>query len=292
MKKLIHRAIRMSGFACFVVLCSSVRAWGQQTEGERIFKTVCFACHTINGGRLVGPDLANVDKRRNEDWIIHFVQSSQSMIKGGDEYAVKLFATYNRIPMPDHKYTADQVRSIIAYIAANSSTADTATVGNVAQPVTPAHAPATPQDIREGEALFVGARRFENGGAVCLSCHSIDHQGVPTGGTLGRNLTHAHSRLGDAGVTAILTSPPFPAMNRAFEGTPLTSQEAFQVASFIRSVDGTSARKLPRGVLFFVSGLCGAMLVLGLFLAMWVRGKTCSVNDKIYARQVKAIWKS
>ncbi len=46
------------------------------SDGEQIFKsTGCTACHTIGGGKLVGPDLQGVLDRRSEDEIIKFVQN-------------------------------------------------------------------------------------------------------------------------------------------------------------------------------------------------------------------------
>jgi len=94
-------------------LLSSTLVFGQ-SEGERLFKQVCFTCHTIGRGRLIGPDLANVQNRRPEDWIIQFVQSSQTVIKSGDAYANTLFNQYNKLIMPDNKFSADQIRAIHA----------------------------------------------------------------------------------------------------------------------------------------------------------------------------------
>ena len=34
-----------------------------QADGEQIFKTNCVSCHTIGGGRLIGPDLEGVTKK-------------------------------------------------------------------------------------------------------------------------------------------------------------------------------------------------------------------------------------
>ena len=39
--------------------------------GEQAFKTKCAACHTIGGGKLVGPDLKEVTTRRDDAWLHH-----------------------------------------------------------------------------------------------------------------------------------------------------------------------------------------------------------------------------
>src|SRR4030095_7710381 len=72
--------------------------------------------HNVNK-QLTGPALAGVADRRSVEWIIKFVQSSQSVIKGGDKDAVALFQQFNRIPMPDHPdLTADNIKNIVEFI--------------------------------------------------------------------------------------------------------------------------------------------------------------------------------
>lgn len=84
-------------------------------EGKDLF-AVCAACHTIGGGKLIGPDLKGVNDRRDEAWLIKFIQNSQALVQAGDELAVKLFAEYNNIPMPPNNLTDDQVRTLLKYI--------------------------------------------------------------------------------------------------------------------------------------------------------------------------------
>jgi len=84
-------------------------------DGRELF-TVCAACHTIGGGKLIGPDLKGVNERHDEAWLIKFIQNSQEMIQSGDETAVKLFAEYKNIPMPPNNLTDDQVRTLLLYI--------------------------------------------------------------------------------------------------------------------------------------------------------------------------------
>ena len=84
-------------------------------EGEQLFKTMCKACHHLEM-RLVGPALKDVDQRHSEDWLIKFIKSSQSVIASGDQTAIDLFNTYNKVPMPDQDLSDDQIRSILAYI--------------------------------------------------------------------------------------------------------------------------------------------------------------------------------
>ena len=73
------------------------------SDGEQIFKsTGCTACHTIGGGKLVGPDLQGVLDRRSEDEIIKFVQNP------GD-FGVTLMAP--------QALDADEIKAVLAYIS-------------------------------------------------------------------------------------------------------------------------------------------------------------------------------
>ncbi len=105
-----------------LLLASSCIKVSAQDTGETSFKQTCAACHTIGKGRLVGPDLANIQQRRPQDWIANFIKSSQSVIKSGDKYADSLFLAYNQLVMPDHPSMSDeQVKNLISYIETKSA---------------------------------------------------------------------------------------------------------------------------------------------------------------------------
>jgi mono/diheme cytochrome c family protein len=84
--------------------------------GKSTFTTYCTSCHRL-GTVLTGPDLIDVDKRRNINWIIQFVRSSQSVIKNGDKEAVALFEKFNKIQMPAHPFLKEiEIKNIVEYI--------------------------------------------------------------------------------------------------------------------------------------------------------------------------------
>lgn len=114
-------------FATALITTISALAAPPAEEGKSIFTTRCAGCHNVNR-ILTGPALAGVDQRRSIDWIINFVHSSQSVVKSGDPYAVALFNKFNKIQMPDHPdLTADNIKSIVEYIKAESGGANTKT---------------------------------------------------------------------------------------------------------------------------------------------------------------------
>ena len=103
----------LSGF--FTILLFTNLSFSQTAEAEANF-AVCKACHTIGGGKLVGPDLQGVTERHDEAWLIKFIQNSQELINSGDPAAVKVFEENNKIPMPPNNLTPDQIRDILLYI--------------------------------------------------------------------------------------------------------------------------------------------------------------------------------
>ena len=252
--------------------------------GEQIFKTVCAACHTVNAGRLVGPDLAGVHQRRERDWLRRFVKSSQTMVTGGDPVAVELFTQFNNVPMPDNNYSERQIDEILDFIGKLS---DEGGVFSLV-PVAPRRA-ATAEEIDQGLNMFQGRHRFANGGPACNSCHHVKNDAVIGGGVLAKELTSVFSRLGAPGVQAILGMPPFPVMEQAYANKALTEDEIFSLVAFLEEADEQQAFQQPRdyGVKLFASGLVGLVVLMGLYSLVWRRRKRRSVNHDIYARQVR-----
>src|SRR3990172_8935296 len=90
-----NRQIILSVVYCLL----SILAYAQ--DGEQLFKTNCASCHTVGNGKLVGPDLKDVQSRYEEQRLLKWIKSSQTLIKAGDTQAVRLFNEYYKIPMPD-----------------------------------------------------------------------------------------------------------------------------------------------------------------------------------------------
>ncbi len=98
------------------ILFACVSFANAQDKGEKLFKTVCVACHTIGKGKLVGPDLKGMTNRYDEKWLTSWIKSSQTMVKKGDPKAVKAFNAGGKIPMPDNNFSDADIKSIIAYV--------------------------------------------------------------------------------------------------------------------------------------------------------------------------------
>lgn len=279
----------MGVLAVFVSLGHSHSGWAQG-PGEQIFKTTCFACHTIGGGRLVGPDLVAVHERRSQDWLERFVISSQSMVTDGDAQAVALFEEFNRIPMPDSNLSEEQSRQVLDYIKSQSSNRTSGTTAVEEVQAVPAE-PASEEEILTGQELFQGNIRLANGGAACNSCHEVRNDAVIGGGILATELTTVFSRMGSTGVTAILGQAPFPIMQAAYKDQSLTDDEITALVAFLEYADSEEYNQLPRdyGVGLFLSGFAGAGALFMLFAFVWRGRKKGSVNQAIYDRQIKSV---
>lgn len=104
-------------FIFLFILLTSIYHNTFSQNGESVFRQNCAACHRIGQGRLVGPDLLNIHNIRDSVWLVDFIKSSQTMIKSGDEEAVKIFKEYNNIIMPDFNYLSDtDISSVLTYI--------------------------------------------------------------------------------------------------------------------------------------------------------------------------------
>lgn len=250
-----------------------------QSQGEQLFKQKCTACHTIGGGKLIGPDLANVRERRTEEWIIKFVQSSQSVIKSGDSIAAAVFNQHNKVVMPDQDLNANQIKSIIAYVSAKSS--DTINLNQKTPTQILNTASITTADIERGKNIFEGTVKLTNGGPACISCHNIDNPAVFNGGLLAKDLTNAFSRLGAVGIDATLRNPPFPAMVNSFGSASLTDREIKDLLAFLYDSDQRGAVQstpLISQFVLLIGIILGLNIALVVFLFIWQRVKKYSVN--------------
>lgn len=135
------------------------------------------------------------------------------------------------------------------------------------------------RDIKAGEALFTGQRRFQNGGPPCATCHSVAALPFPSGGTMAPDLTHEYSKLGPEGMHCALRTLYFPAMNALFLKRQLTDQEERGLSAFFQNADSSGRLNCHTG-LFGAAGVVG---LLGLGGITWVsgRGRVHSVRRKL-----------
>ncbi len=234
-----------------------------EEQGEKLFSDRCTACHSIGGGRLVGPDLKGVVERRESSWLRRIIQEPDKLLADGDELATQLLREFNNVPMPNVGLSEDEVDALIAYLetAASAGQAQQSPPGGSAAEQGP------PGDAKSGLRLFTGATRLANGGAACAACHSVAGVGALGGGSLGPDLTGVYQRLGKAGLAAALKGLPFPSMREIYEYRPLTAQELADLLAFFAQAQGEQARS--GNSRFFLLGLGGFALLMALPPIFW-----------------------
>lgn len=87
-----------------------------QPDGAQIYKANCTACHTIGGGRLVGPDLEGITEKREADWLKKWINSSSELIASGDADAIAIFEEYNRSAMTDFYFSDEDMAALLTYL--------------------------------------------------------------------------------------------------------------------------------------------------------------------------------
>jgi cytochrome c551/c552 len=98
-----------------LLMLISMSSFAQTAQDEKNFQQ-CKACHNIDGAKLIGPNLKGISEKRDEAWLIKFIQNSQEMIQNGDELAVQVYNENNKIPMPSQDFTDEEVRGLLLYI--------------------------------------------------------------------------------------------------------------------------------------------------------------------------------
>lgn len=286
-------------FCCVFLLVSAVTGAFAQRSGDVLFNSFCNVCHSINKGKLIGPDLADVHKRRSGEWLLEFIKSSQLMIKKGDPDAIALFKEFNQTVMPDAPYSNDEIKLILIYIAEKSPGGITkvaedtpSAAGEVTEPEEPIRSveEATEDEIKIGRMLFAGEQRLNGRGPACISCHHVKNDKLIGGGLLAKDLTAAFSRMNEAGIKAIVSNSPFPAMKEAYAGALVNDEEAYALTAFLKYADeqqyGQHARNYQHYLL--IAGAIGLVTLLAIFSMIWRNRRKEIINHKIFNRQIKS----
>ncbi len=98
-----------------------------QEAGQQIFDSLCTACHTIGGGKLIGRDLAGVTSRREESWLKRQIIEPEMLLAENDPIALQLLQEANNIPMVPLGLDDAKVGAVIAYLKSTEQKANVVT---------------------------------------------------------------------------------------------------------------------------------------------------------------------
>ena len=271
--------MKLALLAAVIALGSPVgiAAGADGDQGEALFKTKCASCHTFGGGDTVGPDLKGVTDRHDPETLRRFIAEPDKLIAEGDPAVEALVAKYRGVQMPNLGLAPTEVDALVSYLETRDSGGGTST----AAPQGPK--PAEQGDAATGEDLFDGSKAFANGGAACISCHTLAGAGTLGGGRVGPDLTTAYDRYGGAkGLASVLTTVAFPTMVPVYEDHALTKQEAASLAAYLATtVDEQPAD--DRTWLLVALGAGVTVCLLALAFLVWPRRRHLDVRRRLVA---------
>jgi mono/diheme cytochrome c family protein len=238
--------------------------WTCRAQDAAIFyRRNCAACHSIGGGRLLGPDLKGVEGRKDRKWLTHFLRDPKETLEEGDPFGKQIQADAKGMVMPQVPGIDEAMAgALLDYIS-----------GGGAQPAAAAGAPEaafSPADALLGEALAVGKQRLANGGPPCASCHAFAGlEGPAGGGKLGPDLTNEFKKLGGRqGLAAWLGAPPTPTMQAIYAVHSLKAQEVAAITAWLKSQPLDRPAKQGRSWIVLL-GPGGCIAGLLLMNALW-----------------------
>lgn len=87
---------------------------GLVARGQDLFTSKgCTACHTIGGGKLIGPDLKGMGEKRDVEWLKAWIKAPSNMLT--DPIIQELLKEYF-VPMPDVGLTDEETEALVKFL--------------------------------------------------------------------------------------------------------------------------------------------------------------------------------
>lgn len=250
--------MRNSVVVAAVALLATTALHAAGDPAAAYYRQNCMSCHTIGGGRTVGPDLKDVETRKDRQWLRSFIVNPKQFLEGGDPYAARLKEEARGAIMPNISgLDPAKADALLDLIAAESKLEKSQFTG-----LDIGDQPFGPHDITAGGAIFEGTRRLTNGGPSCLACHGMARLSFLGGGRLGPDLTKVFERMqGRKNLATWLQAPATQTMRPLFVNNALTNEEIVSLVAYLEN----AAKQPPQTaetstLLFFFLGLGGSVL--------------------------------
>ncbi len=257
-----------------LVVMAALLSLAIAADGRQLYSQNCAGCHGANGQGTAGvfPPLAGNPRVQHEAYVVKAIRQG---ISGPLEIGGQ---TYNGMMPAMPQISEADARAIAAY---------TSKLGGTPTAVSPEPTPipTDPALAARGKALFLGQTRFQNGGAPCMACHTAGNFGPMGGGSLGRDLTDLHTRLGAAGIQGVLTSIAFPVMRESYKGKPLTPEEISALTAFFARTAGQPANNNQMDIArMLFAGLIGFGGLFGVMYLFW-SNRRVGLAERIRSRR-------
>ena len=93
---------------------------GDVAKGKTLYQSKgCEGCHSIGGGRRVGPDLKNVTTREDREFLMRMIVEPDKLIAEGNERAKQLVQEYGT-QKPNLGVSRQDAEDILAHINSQS----------------------------------------------------------------------------------------------------------------------------------------------------------------------------
>jgi mono/diheme cytochrome c family protein len=110
----------LKSFTFLLIFAFSVSSYSQdvdearQKEGKKLFKSLCASCHKLDK-KLIGPALAGVEERRENDWLKAWIKNNAELRASGDRDAIAIFEEYKGSNMTAFPQLSDKNVDDILY---------------------------------------------------------------------------------------------------------------------------------------------------------------------------------
>lgn len=126
MRRLLNRGqITVIGLVGLILLASTFQTsvLGQDSaSGEALFNDKCAMCHTVGGGKSMGPDLKGVTDIRTHAWLVRMIVDPDALHSEGDPIATELQQEFG-MPMPNVGISRAEAESILMFLSGGSAPA-------------------------------------------------------------------------------------------------------------------------------------------------------------------------
>ena len=102
------------------------------SRGEELYRTRCLSCHSIGPGmeiakgrKPIGPDLADVTRKRERSWLARWLKEPDVMLAEKDPIATALYNQWNKLAMPNLKLDDKEVAQLLQFLEETSAAAAT-----------------------------------------------------------------------------------------------------------------------------------------------------------------------
>ncbi|MDG1422441.1 MAG: c-type cytochrome, partial [Flavobacteriaceae bacterium] len=99
----------------FSAIAQDVVDAARQKEGRKLYNNLCASCHKLDR-KLIGPALAGVTERRENEWLKAWIKNNAALRASGDRDAIAIFNEYNGSVMSAFPQLSDtQIDDILYY---------------------------------------------------------------------------------------------------------------------------------------------------------------------------------